>query len=116
MSITRENRGSISVEGSNLLVCLSKELRLMSDCSPRVSLLVSVFPEFVEMNECSWKACKSISSVGGKRFVAEIDMVKTGPFGRDKASKEVEPSNTGVSRDEYLILCRVSSSRKGMGG
>lgn len=43
-------------------------------------------------------------------------MVKTGPFGRNKASKEVEPSNTGLSSDEYLILCGVSSSRKGMGG
>lgn len=52
MSITRENRRSILVEGSNLLVCLSEKLRLMSACSPRVSLLVSIFPEFVEMNEC----------------------------------------------------------------
>ena len=70
----------------------------------------------MEVKECRWEACKSIGSIGRKRFVVEVDMVKTGPFSRDKASKKVEPSNTILSIDEYMILCGVSSSWKGMGG
>ena len=70
----------------------------------------------MEVKECRWKACKSIGSIGRKRFVVEVDIVKTGPFSRDKASKKVEPSNTILSIDEYMILCGVSSSWKGMGG